>query len=144
MKNSDNNHLFIHFLNIFYTFIYIIVRDYFPALQNKTHFLVDCLTDITFNFDKDIIFLRLVKKASAFISECKDSECYRAMGLLADCGNVLINWVLILSLNYFSYFVKACLAWFYQDLDDTFIFIIFSFTFDMFQSKVVLVCADDT
>lgn len=147
MKNSDNNHLFIHFFKdfiIFYTIIYIIVKDYFPALQNKTRFLVDCLTDITFNFDRDILFLRLVKKASAFISECKDSECYKAMGLWEDCGNVLINLALILSLNYFFYFVKAFLALFYQDLDDTFIFLIFSFTFDMSRFKVVLVYADDT
>ncbi len=43
------------------------VKDYFPVLQNMTRFLVDCLTDIPFNFDMNNLFLCLAKKVSAFI-----------------------------------------------------------------------------
>lgn len=109
-----------------------------------TRFLVYFPTDIPSNFDMNILFLCLVKRVSAFILECKDSECYMVVDLSMDYENVLINLVLILCLNYFSYFVKACLAKTYRDLDDTFIFLIFSFTFDTSQFQVVLVCAGDT
>lgn len=115
MKNYDKNHLFnifdvLHFQDLSQVSQILTAEDYFPALQNTTRFLVDCLTDILFNFGMNILFLCLVKKVSAFILECKDFECCKVMDLSRDCDNVLINLVSILCLNYFSYFVKDYLA----------------------------------